>query len=525
MSRIPSRQGLIRKIQSFPVENTLFALFIPITGFHYDRKRRRDQDDSIKKFCRFLGFFLKRLVFSKGERFLRKATIYVIIILSLSLLSFLIGFSVRQVLALSIFFMVIFGTILFWRFRLPFALLGISLLLTFGLLDVPHLIEFAGLDIILFLVGMMILVGYLEENLFFESLVNTLIRLIGPKPFFLLITLMAAGALSAALVDEVTSILFMTATMIHLTSRFGVNPIPFIIMQVFATNIGSSATVVGNPIGVMIAMRAGLTFMDFLRWASPISLCALLVTIPLSLFYYSNEIRKWKAEMKREGLAEGKSPSQKPKGRQQTVCILLFIGTIAGLILHAQIEKILGLPKNTLLIGTAFMAAGISLLLDRDRARELVENRVDWWTLSFFMMLFATVGTLKYVGTTEIIAKVLLSWVGGNSRILFLVLTWTIGVLTGFMDNVLAVATFIPIIEDIMKTGMDVTPFWWGILFGGTLFGNLTMIGSTANIVAIGIIERQKIGHIAFGQWIIPGTIVSVPTLAVATLLLYLRFY
>jgi Na+/H+ antiporter NhaD/arsenite permease-like protein len=141
------------------------------------------------------------------------------------------------------------------------------------------------------------------------------------------------------------------------------------------------------------------------------------------------------------------------------------------------------------------------------------------------MMLFATVGTLKYVGTTEIIAKSLLSWVGGNSRILFLVLTWTIGILTGFMDNVLAVATFIPIIEDIMKAGMDVTPFWWGILFGGTLFGNLTMIGSTANIVAIGIIERQKIGHIRFGQWIIPGAIVSIPTLVIATLLIYLQFY
>src|SRR4030042_6897370 len=113
------------------------------------------------------------------------------IILCLSGLSSLAGFSRTQVLSLSIFFMVIFGTILFWRFRLPFALLGISLLLAFGLLDIPHLIEFAGLDIILFLIGMMILVGYLEENHFFESLVNTLIRYVGPRPVLLLIVLMA----------------------------------------------------------------------------------------------------------------------------------------------------------------------------------------------------------------------------------------------------------------------------------------------------------------------------------------------
>jgi Na+/H+ antiporter NhaD/arsenite permease-like protein len=210
---------------------------------------------------------------------------------------------------------------------------------------------------------------------------------------------------------------------------------------------------------------------------------------------------------------------------QRIICLLLFIGTIAGLVLHAQLEKWLELQKNTLLIGVAFLAAGISLLLERDRARELVERRVDWWTLSFFMMLFASVGTLKYVGTTSVIAKFLLSVCGGNPKVLFIVLTWTIGILTGFMDNVLAVATFIPIIQDIKQAGIDVTPHWWGILFGGTLFGNLTMIGSTANIVAIGIIERQKIGHITFGQWLKPGALVSVVTLVLATFLLYLQFY
>jgi Na+/H+ antiporter NhaD/arsenite permease-like protein len=453
-----------------------------------------------------------------------KGIIYIAIILGVSLLSSLAGFSSTQVLSLAIFFMVIFGTILFWQFRLPFALLGISLLLAFGLLDIQHLIEFAGLDIILFLVGMMILVGYLEENHFFESLVNALIRYVGPRPLFLVVTLMIVGAISAALVDEVTSILFMTATMIHLTSRFGVNPIPFVIIQVFATNIGSSATVVGNPIGVMIAMRAGLTFQDFLRWASPVSLCALLVTIPLSLLYYSKEIRDLKQKMRGKYLEKEDNPS-KENSRQQAICVILFIGTIAGLVLHASLEKALGLQKNALLIGTALLSAGISLLLERGRARELMERRVDWWTLTFFMMLFASAGTLKYVGTTEVVAKSMTSWVGGNPKILFVLLAWAIGILTGFMDNVLAVATFIPIVQDIAKTGIDVTPYWWGILFGGTLFGNLTMIGSTANIVAVGIIERQKIGHITFGQWIKPGAIVSVITLGIATLILYIQFY
>jgi Na+/H+ antiporter NhaD/arsenite permease-like protein len=371
---------------------------------------------------------------------------------------------------------------------------------------------------------MMILVGYLEENHFFESLVDALVRHIGPRPILLIVTLLVVGAISAALVDEVTSILFMTATMIHLTSRFGVNPIPFIIVQVFATNIGSSATAVGNPIGVMIAMRAGLTFQDFLRWASPITLCALLITIPLSLLYYSKEFRDWKTKVKGKDF-EKSDRSFKESSHRWLTCIILFLGTIAGLVLHASLEKMLGLQKNTLLIGTALLSAGVSLLMDRERAREIVEKRVDWWTLSFFMLLFASVGTLKYVGTTEVVTQSLISWVGKNPKILFIVLTWTIGILSGFMDNVLAVATFIPIVQDIAQTGIDVGPIWWGILFGGTLFGNLTMIGSTANIVAIGIIERQKIGHITFGQWIKPGAIVSVLALLIATLLIYLQFY
>jgi Na+/H+ antiporter NhaD/arsenite permease-like protein len=458
------------------------------------------------------------------EKTMWKGAVYLLIILAISVVSYSVGFSRPQIISLTIFFMVIFGTILFWQFRLPFALIGISLLLAFRLLDISHLIKFAGLDIILFLIGMMILVGYLEENHFFESLVDALVRHIGPRPIFLIVTLLVVGAISAALVDEVTSILFMTATMIHLTSRFGVNPIPFIIVQVFATNIGSSATVVGNPIGVMIAMRAGLTFQDFLRWASPITLCALLITIPLSFLYYSKEFQDWKTKVKDKDFEKG-DRSFKESSHRWLICIVLFVGTIAGLVFHASLEKMLGLQKNTLLIGTALLSAGISLLMDRERAREIVEKRVDWWTLSFFLMLFASVGTLKYVGTSEVVTQSLISWVGKNPKILFVVLTWTIGILSGFMDNVLAVATFVPIVQDIAKTGIDVIPIWWGVLFGGTLFGNLTLIGSTANIVAIGIIERQKLGHVTFGQWIKPGAIVSVLTLAIATLLIYLQFY
>jgi Na+/H+ antiporter NhaD/arsenite permease-like protein len=166
--------------------------------------------------------------------------------------------------------MLISGSLLFWRFRVAFAFIGVSTLLGLGLIDIPKLIEFAGLDIIIFLISAMTIIGFLEERAFFEYLINRITKLVGLNADKLVIVLMGLSALFAALVDEVTSILFITSTILHLTGKYKVNPIPFILMAVFATNIGSSATVVGNPVGVMIALRAGLSFIEFIRWATPI---------------------------------------------------------------------------------------------------------------------------------------------------------------------------------------------------------------------------------------------------------------
>ncbi|MEM3049087.1 MAG: ArsB/NhaD family transporter, partial [Candidatus Bathyarchaeia archaeon] len=170
-------------------------------------------------------------------------------------------------------------------------------------------------------------------------------------------------------------------------------------------------------------------------------------------------------------------------------------------------------------------AAGVVLIIDREKARTLIEMRVDWWTLSFFMVLFASVGTLRLTGVTGALASSLLFLAGGNETWLFASFTIIAAILSAFMDNVLAVATFIPIIHDLQSIGVYVFPLWWGALFAGTFFGNLTMIGSTANIVAVGMLERRRAGHVTFLQWLKPGILVSVPTLVIAMLLLYLQLY
>jgi Na+/H+ antiporter NhaD/arsenite permease-like protein len=202
---------------------------------------------------------------------------------------------------------------------------------------------------------------------------------------------------------------------------------------------------------------------------------------------------------------------------------VLFLGTVIALVLHAHLEKMLGLEKNSMLLGTALGAAAIVITLNSGEAREFFMRRVDWWTLAFFLSLFASVGTLKYTGVTERIAEGMLSIGQHNPTTLLIVFTSAISLLTGFMDNVLAVATFIPIVSELDKVGIYIYPFWWGMLFGGTLYGNLTVIGSTANIVAMGMLEKEFKLHIKFIDWLKPGIIVSTITIVIALYLLYIQ--
>lgn len=448
---------------------------------------------------------------------------YVLLILCVVLLSLFSGLNIGQVYSITVFSALIIGTLFFWRFRLSFAFICIAILLAAGLIDVPHLLEFAGFDIILFLAGMMVVIGFLEEHRFFEVLINKVIGAIGRDVNHLLVIIMFMAALFSALVGEVTSILFMTSTVLHLTGKYRVNPMPYVLMTVFATNIGSGATVVGNPVGVMIALRAGLTFMDFLRWASPTVIISLLLMIPLTMKYFSREVKELEERLKKSRALKDGGEEPRVHAFEFAVSSIFFAATILLLVFHHQVEELLHLERNTMLLGTALGSAGVALMIERDKAREIIETRVDWGTLSFFIILFASAGTLKMMGVTSILARSMLSFAGGNETSLFTAVSLITGVLSAFMDNVLAVATFIPIIHDLQSMGVYSFPLWWGTLFSATFLGNLTIIGSTANIVALGMMERRKVGHITFLQWIKPGFAVSLPTIGIALLLTYLQ--
>ncbi|MEM2925474.1 MAG: SLC13 family permease [Methanocellales archaeon] len=424
--------------------------------------------------------------------------------------------NIPQKISLLIFISFIAGSLFYWHCRNAFALAGIALLLGFKILDVEHLIAFANLDIVLFLIGMMIIVGFLEEKKFFDWLIIITLKPFIQKPSLLLAVLLILGSVMAALVDEVTSILFMSAIMLRVLRGYGFEGekvLPFIMFLVFTTNIGSSALPVGNPIGVLIAFKASFTIEDFIIWVLPPAIISSIIITLIGLLYLKRRVGFGKVACAIE-FGEFKL------NKDLKISTGVFIAVIAGLVLHFKIEETLGLEKNIMLLGIPLMMAGVVLMISRDRARDLVE-KVDWWTLLYFILLFASVGTLKYTGVTDCIAH-LISALAKDLLSTMLLVGIVVSVLTAFMDNVLAVATLVPVIQ-ALEGNSNLDPVWWIMLIGGTYCGNATIIGSTANIVAAGLMEKKNIGHFSMLGWMKIGVIVSILTFLIAFALLYVR--
>ena len=454
--------------------------------------------------------------------------IYLGIIVAAGISLFYLLRDTQQTLAVTIFLATVLGTLMFWRFRLAIAFLGLVLLLVTRTVDLSTAIEFMNLDVILFLVGMMVIMGVLRESGFLRWLLVKVLRLSRFEPHWLLIMILLLSAVMAALVDEVTSILFTTALVIELCDHFGVNPVKYIVAVVLATNLGSSWTVLGNPIGVLIAFESGLAFEDFLQFALPVGVISLLFLIGIVLIWFRKEFPELRERHRLELAAGGIRDQAADAGVRFLVDWArikdkkLFIGSVAilvvviiSLVIDHRLELWFGLETNTLLFATPILGAGIIMLWRRSEAREYIQRDVDWWTLVFFMFLFAQAGCLQYVGITERIADSMLNLArDANTQIPIVLMLWISGFLSAIADNVVVVAGLAPVAQTL-SAELSTTAPWWALLFGGCYGGNMTMIGSTANIVALGILER-KTGHlITLGYWLRIGLLASLIPMAI----------
>ena len=457
----------------------------------------------------------------------KKAIAIAVLSTGLFFLSRTFGLNSHQATSIAIFSVSILGTLFFWSFRLTFAFLGTSVLLITKTIDLENVIKFSSLEVILFLVGMMVLVGLLKDTGFFAWLVTLILRIKNLTANKFLILISVISALLSCAVDEVTAIIFIVAAIFEICDYFEVNPTPFLIISVLATNIGSSGTVLGNPIGVLIATKSGLSFEDFIIKAFPLMLVCLVVTILILKVWY----RKQLIELDQRIRAFGDNEIlirliSVPPERDLKVSLLIFGATLVLISLHHRFELLLDLPPNTILLVMPLLSSGCVMAWKWKKARDYIEKDVEWWTLLFFLLLFAQAGTLKFTGATDVLAKNLAGLAGNNTSTLIGIVLWVSAIGSSILDNVVLVAAFIPVIQSFQGLNLNLHPLWWALLFGGCFGGNITLVGSTANIVALGILEKEKNIHMTFFRWFGIGLTVGLVTTAVVWIaLLYLPFY
>lgn len=405
----------------------------------------------------------------------------------------------NQAVSCGVFLAIIMGTLFFWNFRLAIAFLGLSVLIFTNSLNIARFVTSSSLEVILFLVGMMIIVGALRDLGFFTWVVQLIVSMpnISGKKFIACTAF--ASALLACAVDEVTSIIFVSTLIFQVCDRLKLNPLPYIMICVLATNVGSAGTMMGNPVGIYIGTKAGLTFGDFMIWAFPIMLLALLATIAVTMVYFRKDLRLFDAHL-RDRLAKNLSLApvvDVPYKRG----LFLLLATICVIASHHPLERIFGLEKNSILLIAPLICSGIVMIIKHNRARFYVEREVDWWTLVFFMLLFAVAGTVHFTGVDKVMAVGFTSVCGTGHTTLVPFILSVSAVGSAFVDNVIFVAAFSPVIEQLAQTMKDL-PLWMALLFGACFGGNITMIGSTANIVALGLLERKSHVHVNFFGWL-----------------------
>jgi Na+/H+ antiporter NhaD/arsenite permease-like protein len=428
-----------------------------------------------------------------------------------------VGLSQHQAVVAAIFCVSIVGVLLYWELRLSFVFLGAGVMLLTHSIDLENLIRFASLDVILFLIGTMILVGMLNDAGFFYWTVTRLIRVknvTGEKLFILIMLL--SGVLSG-LMGEVASIIIMSKIILDICHLIDVDPVPLIMASVLATNIGSSGTLLGNPVGILIAARANLTFEDFMRNAFPITVIVFMVTVVILSLWYRKVIKKMTEKL--IPLRENNffiSLITISTDIRTKISIGIFAAMLVCIFFHHRIEIIFNLEENSILMMTPIVFAGIALLYRRDRMRHYVEREVEWASVLFFLFLFALAGVVKYSGVSDVIARGLIGKFGNPANLLSAVLIYSSSLLSAVLDNTVVVATYIPIVQSLGGLNININPLWWAILFGACYGGNVTIIGSTANIIAMDILEKSRGVRIGFYPWLKIGLVVGITTTTVA---------
>ncbi|BBX97324.1 ArsB/NhaD family transporter [Mycobacterium lacus] len=370
-------------------------------------------------------------------------------------------------------------------------------------------------DVVFLLLGMMIIVGVLRQTGVFEYVAIWATKRAGGSPLRIMILLVLVMAVGSALLDNVTTVLLIAPVTLLVCDRLAINAAPFLMAEVFASNIGGAATLVGDPPNIIIASRAGLTFNDFLVHMAPIIVIVVAVLVALLPRLVGT------CSVDPERVADVMSLEEREAIRDPgllikcgVVLVLVFTGFVAHPVLHIE-------PSAVALLG-----AGVLIVISGLPRSEYLSS-VEWETLLFFAGLFIMVGALVKTGVVDKLARAATEVTGGNGLLTVLLILGVSAPVSGIIDNIPYVATMSPIVTElvaVMPGHVDPDTLWWALALGADLGGNLTAVGASANVVMLGIARRAG-APISFWEFTRKGLVVTAISLALTAVYLWLRYF
>lgn len=390
---------------------------------------------------------------------------------------------------------------------------GMFILVFFGVFEDPNYLfkNYVDFDTIFLLVGMMLLVSTIKSTGFFEYIAFKIIKLSNRSFIKVFIFLNISVALLSAFVDNVTTIMIFIPITLAISDAAGIDPTPFVLSEVFSSNIGGTATLIGDPPNILIGNAANLTFNDFVRNTS----IPAMITLALVLLYF---IFKYRAYFSREINFEISSIEISRSNLIKSVLLL------ASVILLFVFQEHLELKSSVIAFGMGFISV---LVLDpKNIEKHFME--IEWGTIFFFIGLFILTGALEDTGILRMFAIFLSEKFGSSPRIFGMALIIMSFIISGFFDNIPFTATMIPVIKmlpTISSTFTNIMPFWWALSLGVCFGGNFTQIGASANLVAVTMLFKYSKKSVSFKKYLKFSLIPSIISLIVSVLYVEIRYF
>ena len=410
-------------------------------------------------------------------------------------------------------FVLVMGAIMTEKLhRATAALAGAVLLVICGVITGKQAIGYIDFNTIGVLVGMMIVVAVIRTTGMFEYISIKAAKAAKGDPWKILIAFVLITAILSAFLDNVTTVLLVGPMSIAIARMLEINPVPFLMMQILASNVGGTATMIGDPPNIMIGSASGLSFMDFIANTGAAAVLIIIAQIIVMKFLYKEQLESGPINKTSVMNLDPDKSITNRKLMKQSIAVMVLV--VIGFVIHDK----LGFDSCMIALG----AAAIMLIIGHQEVDQII-SEVEWTTIVFFMSLFVVVGGLERTGVIHSISSWLISATEGHYILTMLVLLWASALLSSVLDNIPFVATLIPLVLTMQQQGMNVEAFWWAISLGACLGGNGTMIGASANVVLSDIANKH--GYpITFKSYLRVGFPFMLMSVGIATVFLLVRY-